>query len=314
MALWQHYHLPATISEALNLLDQYRGGARVVGGGTDLLLEMQQGHQQPVQALIDVTAVEQMRGLEHNEEWIEVGAALTHNEIVRSRFLSEQATCLVESCGVIGGPQVRNVGTLGGNVAHALPAADGTTALVALDAQAEIIGPRGSRWQPILELFKGAGLSAVDHNHELITRFRFPLTRPGQASAFKRIMRPQGVALPILACAVWLEVARKDGAAITSETDPIRATISTARICIGPLSPIPVRLSAAEDILAGTCLEESLLSAVAAAQAQFTPRTSKHRATSEYRYEMIDVLLRRALPLAARRAVTGQAIPEGIGL
>jgi CO/xanthine dehydrogenase FAD-binding subunit len=314
MALWQQYHLPTTISEALALLEQYHGQARVIGGGTDLLLEMQQGHQAGVQALIDVTTVEEMRQLRVTNGWVEVGAALTLSEIVESELLAGQATCLVESCGVIGGPQVRNVGTLGGNVAHALPAADGTTALVALNARAEIAGPQGRRLQPILELFEGAGRSAVNQHEELIVRFHLPVSEPGQGSAFKRIMRPQGVALPILACAVWLELADLASVDSAPELDPSQAIIQSARICVGPLSPVPVRLSDAEERLAGVPLTDGLGPGVAAARSQFAPRTSKHRATSEYRHEMIDVLLRRALPLAARRALTGQAIPEGIGL
>src|SRR4030095_10435782 len=112
------------------------------------------------------------------------------------------ATCLIESCGVVGGPQVRNVATLGGNVAHALPAGDGTTSLVALDAEAEIIHLGNRKWLPIRELFLGPGQSLLDSSRDLLLRFRFKACADGEASAFKRIMRPQGVALPVLGCAV----------------------------------------------------------------------------------------------------------------
>ncbi|HEX6383446.1 MAG TPA: FAD binding domain-containing protein [Anaerolineae bacterium] len=309
MALWQKYYQPRTVEAALAFLAQHEGRARVVSGGTDLLLEMQQGHKPHVEALVDVTAIPDMMRIREQNGWIEVGAAATHTQIVKSGLLTQQATCLVESCGVIGGPQVRNVATLGGNVAHALPAADGTTALVAVDAKAEVANASGRAWRPILSLFKGPGKSAVDQSRELITRFRFLTAQPSEGTAFKRIMRPQGVALPILACAVWVEIG--DWGLGIGDSSPV---IDGARICIGPVRPVPCRAEQAEAALKGRTLAEALDDCVAAAQREFSPRTSKHRATAEYRMEMIEVLLRRALPLAARRAVTGDTIPEGIGL
>jgi CO/xanthine dehydrogenase FAD-binding subunit len=302
MSLWQHYHRPETVETTLELLASYDGRARIVSGGTDLLLEMQQGHKPPVEALVDVTAVSEMNNIRERDGWIEIGAAVPHTQIVKSPLIVQQATCLVESCGVIGGPQVRNVATLGGNVAHALPAADGTTALVALDGQAEVATENGRNWHPVLTLFAGPGRSHVDHTRELITRFRFPAAAPRTGTAFKRIMRPQGVALPILACAVWVQMGED------------QSTIKDVRICIGPVRPVPCRAAATEASLRGQSLAQALDHCVAAAQAEFSPRTSKHRATAEYRVEMIEVLLRRALPLAVQRALTGTAIPEGVGL
>jgi len=327
--LWQEYHRPDTVEAALALLAQHDGRARVVSGGTDLLLEMQQGHKPPVEALVDVTSIAGMNHIGQHDNWIEIGAAVPHTQIVKSGLIRQQATCLVESCGVIGGPQVRNVATLGGNVAHALPAADGTTALVALNAEAEVAGAGGRTWRPILSLFKGPGKSAVDQSRELITRFRFPAPQPGEGTAFKRIMRPQGVALPILACAVWVKVENNTQLSVTNLQSPIsnlqspitdvpsdnpQSPIIEARICIGPVRPVPRRADQAEVALTGRTLAEALDDCVAAAQREFSPRTSKHRATAEYRVEMIEVLLRRALPLAVRRAITGEAIPEGLGL
>jgi carbon-monoxide dehydrogenase medium subunit len=168
MAFWNHYHLPATIDETLSLLAHYEGQARVVAGGTDLILELQQGRRAPVGALVDVTRIGEMTHIEKSRGSITVGAAVTRASIVASPLLAQKATCLVESCGVIGGPQVRNVATLGGNVAHALPAGDGTLALVALDAEAEIASHLQTRreWRPVLSLFKGLGVSAVDQTRD----------------------------------------------------------------------------------------------------------------------------------------------------
>ncbi len=304
MKPWTRYHAPHSLDEALALLAQYEGRARIVAGGTDLILELQQGHRPPVEALIDVTRVREMCAIDQQGDTLMLGAAVTHTQIVESNVLAARATCLVESCGVIGGPQVRNVATLGGNVAHALPAGDGTTSLVALDAEAQVVfgADRRRVWLPILDLFQGPGRSLVDPTRDVLVGFRLALARPGEGSAFKRIMRPQGVALPVLGCAVWLRL------------DP-DARVNLARVCIAPVAPTPVRAHGVETALTGRVLgEEAIADAVAAARASLFPRTSKYRATADYRVEMMDVLLRRALPLAAHRARTGEAAPEGVGL
>jgi carbon-monoxide dehydrogenase medium subunit len=234
---------------------------------------------------------------------LEVGAAVTHTNIVASGALARLATCLVESCGVIGGPQVRNVATLGGNVAHALPAGDGTLSLVALDAEAEVATPAGREWRPVRGLYRGPGKSALDLSRELIVRFRIKAARPelGEASAFKRIMRPQGVALPILGLAAWVSV--------------VERKIRAARLAMGPAGPVPLRAERAEAVLVGRALDEATLeAAIDALWAEAQLRTSPHRATAEYRRDMVAVLAGRALRLAVQRAVTGEVVPEGIGL
>jgi carbon-monoxide dehydrogenase medium subunit len=308
MVFWKHYHLPDSVDEAIALLMSYAGQARVVAGGTDLILELQQGHRPPVDALVDVTRIGEMTGIHETGGWIIIGAAVTHTTLVESPMLAQAATCLVESCGVIGGPQVRNVATLGGNVAHGLPAGDGTLSLVALDAEAEIAGRpthddgRAWReWRPVETLFKGPGKSTVDQTRELIVRFRFKPAGAGEASAFKRIMRPQGVALPILGMATWLRVNGE--------------LVETARIALGPAGPTPMRARQAEDFLRGKPIDDSTLAEAAGLiLAEARLRTSKHRATSEYRRELVSVLARRALRLAAHRARSGEVVPEGVGL
>lgn len=301
MKLWNRYFSPDTIDEALDLLREYGGQARVIAGGTDLLVELKESHRPPIDALIDVTSITELTQINQQADAIILGAGVTHSQIVQSDLLGAQATCLVESCGVVGGPQVRNVGTLGGNVAHALPAGDGTTSLVALDAEAEIVIDGNRQWVPILKMFKGPGKSLLDSTRDLLLRFRFQLCRDREATAFKRIMRPQGVALPILGCAVWVR--------LTEDLD----AYEDVRICIAPVGPTPRRITDVEDVLRGHPLD-AINTAIQTAVKTLTPRTSKYRATADYRREMIAVLLRRTLPLAVQRARTGTATPEGVGI
>jgi len=141
----------------------------------------------------------------------------------------------------------------------------------------------------------------VDQSRELIVQFRFRPAGPGEATAFKRIMRPQGVALPILGLAVW--VGMGDG-----------PSVREARIVLGPAGPAPLRARQAEAFLSGKPFTPDLLPTVAdLILREAHLRTSLHRATADYRRELILPLVERALPLAVKRAQTGEIIPEGVG-
>jgi carbon-monoxide dehydrogenase medium subunit len=295
MALWQSYHTPTTVAEALRLLREYDGKAQLIAGGTDLLLDIQVGNHTPVEALVDVTRIEGLDAIREEEGWVVVGAAVTHTQIERSPLIYRHGEALVESCRVVGGPQVRNVATIGGNVAHALPAADGTIGLLSLDAQAQVCTLHGDGtlayvWQALLSLFAGPGRNTLGSN-QMLGGFRFRLAQPRQASAFDRIMRPQGVALPIL------------GVAARVRLDLTFSQVSEATLAIGPAGPVPFRAGEAEAILTGALFTPVLVEEViAATQAQAQLRTSRHRASKEYRHEMIGVLLRRVLTAAVARA------------
>jgi xanthine dehydrogenase FAD-binding subunit len=138
MNTWNQYHSPNSIQEALTLLQQYDQDAQIVAGGTDLILDLEFGNHAAVEALVDVTAIPNMDRIIEEDGWIELGAAATHAQIERSPLVQEHGTALAESSSVVGGHQVRNVDTIGGNDAHAQPAADGTIGLMALDAQVQI--------------------------------------------------------------------------------------------------------------------------------------------------------------------------------
>lgn len=304
MKLWNHYHTPHTIDEALQLLSKYEGQSRIVAGGTDLLVDARaEVGYKPHEALIDITHIPELQSIHEDGDMIYIGAGVTHSTIVKSQVIADSATCLVESCGVVGGPQVRNVATLGGNVAHALPAGDGTTSLVALDADVEVFHNGQRKWLPVCDVFLGPGRSLLETGRDILLGFRFKKCRQGEATAFKRIMRPQGVALPIMGCAVWVKV------------DLASGNFEGARISIAPVGPKPARAVEVENELVGKPANSDTIESVSAfAQTVLHPRTSKYRATEDYRSEMISVLLRRTLTLATDRAKTGTTVPEGVGV
>jgi xanthine dehydrogenase FAD-binding subunit len=289
MNLWQEYKRPASVTEAIQALTSASGPALPIAGGTDLLLDLKQGHHAPIHTLIDLTFVPEMNTLELRGDELYIGAAIPANRIVLNPLASAHAQALIEACNLIAGPQVRNVATLGGNAAHALPAADGTIALTALDAQVEIVSLAGVRRVPFTSLFLGPGQSALKKGEELIVGFYLPQTKKGQASCFKRIMRPQGVALPILNCAVWLE--RENH------------MVNGIRISVGPSGTTPFRATEAENTLRGQPLNnETLTRTLDSLLAQAKFRTSARRASSDYRKHIVGGLFRDTLETAWKRA------------
>ena len=210
-----HLILATSVEQALQAMQNAEGDVSVLAGGTDLLLDLEQGRHPPVDTLVDITAIPELKLLEIRNAQLFIGASVVHKKITRSDLVIQHAQALAEACGLIGGPQVRNMATLGGNVAHALPAADGTIALMVMDAQAEIASPTGRRQVSLEEIFEGPGASTLDPREELLTGFYLPLSGAHQASAFKRVMRPQGVAIAILNCAVFLQ---RDGDQVARST------------------------------------------------------------------------------------------------
>ncbi len=301
MRLWENYHRPASIDQALSLLSGSEPPVRILAGGTDLLLDIRSGRTPAPCTLIDVTNIPDLQGIDIGpDEQLRIGAATTHWEIAKSPLIAEHAPALQQACGLIGGPQVRNVATLGGNVAHALPAADGTIALLTLDAQAELASCAGRRWVPVETLFKAPGETTFDRQQEILIRLAFPLRRTGEGGAFSRVMRPQGLAIALLNVAAWVRL------------DPA-GTVESARLAVGPCGPVPRRARLAERALQGRPLAaESLAEAGRALRHEVQLRTSPHRATSEYRYHLLDPLLGRVLWAAHAEAVrTHGRVSEG---
>lgn len=286
---WNNYYVPETVADALAILQRYDGNARVVGGGTDLLVETRRGLRRPFEAIVDASRINGLGSIIKDAGFIVIGCGVTHTMLVNDERIIRSGTCLSESCGVIGGPQVRNTGTLAGNVAHALPAGDGTIGLLALGGEVEIASLSGTRWMPAKDTFKGPGRSVIDRQREVLTRLRFRPSSATEGSAFHRVMRPQGLCLPIISMAARLGM----------EGD----TIASAGISMGPVGPIPwFAEPAADALVGGPASKEQFEKATQVALDNISLRTSKYRATEEYRATMIRTYLPIILATAARRA------------
>ena len=286
----EKYVKAQSLQDALDTLSLDDQSKAVIAGGTDLLLDIQQGRHSQPDIFLDVSEIDEMRHIRLEGESIYIGGAVTHNEIVRSDLLIEHAQCVVEGCGLIGGPQVRNVATIGGNVAHALPAGDGTISLLALDAEVKIASNSSdSRWEPLADIFAGPGEVTFDRNCELLVGFRFPAKGDGEASAFHRVMRPQGVAIAILNMAAWVKLDASE-------------QFEDLHISCGPAGPRPFRAFQTESIFKGKPLDEHIFNqACKVLESEVRLRTSRHRATKEYRVQLLPVLLRKVLETAIAR-------------
>ena len=279
--MWDHYLFPQSVDEALDMLDTRGGQARIIAGGTDLAIQSQRGRVQS-RVMVDITRIPDLDRIDEKDGYIHVGARVTHAEVAASPLIRARAGVLAEACGSVGGPQIRNVGTLVGNVVNALPAADGAIALFALGAEAEVAERTGRRWMPMADLYGGVGQSTVDSSKAMITQLRFRALADGDGSAFERLAKRKALILPILNAGV---VVRMDDSAVTS-----------ARIAIGPVATTPfVAFEAAEHLVGRAPDGAAAAQAAKLASEAAQPRYSLLRGSAEYRKAMVEVLVRRAL-------------------
>lgn len=291
--MWQEYLLPASVEEALEMLAAYEGEARIIAGGTDLIIQLR-NKERSARCLVDITWIEELKRISMDGDTIVIGAGVAHSQVASSDMIRKRAAVLAEAAQAIGSPQIRNAGTVVGNVVNAQPAADTAVALLALGAEAEIASQAGIRRVPLEELFLGPGLSSVDSTAEVVTAVRFPALGENQGSAFERIAKRKALALPILNAAVVVT--------LNSTGDAFQE----ARIALAPVAPTPFRARGAEGALRDAAVAPaSIEQALGAALQESHPRTSLLRASREYRQEMIKVLLRRAINRAVSAAKQG---------
>jgi carbon-monoxide dehydrogenase small subunit/xanthine dehydrogenase small subunit len=270
---------PRSLEAALELLVERSQQARPVAGGTDILVKAKDGLLARA-ALFDLTLVPELAGIEDRGDHLWIGAASTHTQMVESPLVARYAPALPAACAVIGGPQIRNRGTLGGNLANASPAADTVPALYVADAVVEVASVSSRRELPITGLFIGPRRSVLEAD-ELILGVRIP-KRAGVRGAFLRLGQRQAQAISKVSVAV---------AMVVDDGRP-----SWVRIAFGAVAPTVIRAPEAERALMKLASggEEGLRAACAAVREEVRP-IDDLRSTREYRREMAAVLLARAV-------------------
>lgn len=282
----QEYCLAQSISDALRALQDSRGQARIVAGGTDLVLDVHDG-KHLVHKLVDITRIPELTGIKLESNFIKIGAGVTHSQVAQSPLIKQYLPALAEGSGRVGSLQIRNIATLAGNVVNAQPAADAAVALTALGAVVEILGANGYQSMEIEKTYLDVGKSAVDSSCQLVTAIKVPLPGKNESSSFVRLDQRKALALPMLnvAAAVALDLALHK--------------FIWARIVMAPVGPGPVRAYEAEALLQDAPIDPDLiLKAAQTAAAQANPRSSLIRGSREYRLQVLPVLVKRALTTA----------------
>ncbi|QGP91218.1 6-hydroxypseudooxynicotine dehydrogenase complex subunit alpha [Neomoorella glycerini] len=282
------YLVTTSIAEAIAFLASRQGQARIIAGGTDLLIDLQEGKKE-TSCLVDISSIQDLKNILYEENYIKIGAGVTHNEVARSPIIQQQATLLAEAAAIVGSPQIRNTGTIVGNIVNAQPAADTAVALAALDAEVEVIDSKGRQYLRVTDCYAGRGISRIDSTRQLVVAVRFVPLKTGQGSAFIRFAMRKSLALPIMNVAAI--VAMEQG------------RITRARVVVAPAGPAPFRVERAEKLLCDQFPSKENLRQAARVAAEEAPfRDSPLRGSREYRRALAEVLVEEALAKAVQRA------------
>ncbi len=274
-----------SIEEAIQLLQRYGDRAKLLAGGHSLLPLMKLRLAQP-EVLIDLGRVQELRGIREDTGSLVIGAMTTHDEIARSPLVQQQCPLLAETASQIGDVQVRNMGTIGGSLAHADPAADYPAAVLVLEADIRCQGPGGARTVKATEWFVDLLTTALRPG-EVLTQVQVPVRKPGQGYAYVKMPHPaSGYSLIGVACLVTL-----DG-----------GVCREARVAITGAGPKAVRLGKVEGALVGRNLDEATVAEAAKLAAEGLEATDDLYASAEYKRHLATVYTKRALLRAVERA------------
>jgi aerobic carbon-monoxide dehydrogenase medium subunit len=279
------YHRPTNVEEAVSLLADL-DEARPLAGGHSLLPAMKIRFSTPL-ALVDLRSIHGLDWIERDGDGIQIGALATHASVAASQVVRDDCPVLAQTAALIGDPQVRNRGTIGGSLAHADPGADYPTVVKALGATVTAVGPDGSREIAADDFFTGIFTTALEPA-ELVTSVRVPVTESGTGGAYLKHKHPaSGYAVAAVAAVVSV-----DG-----------GTCSRARVVIGGVTGVPVEAREAAASVEGSAVSDE---AIAAASAQVAgalgDAIGDPYASAEYRTHLATVLARRALAAAFERA------------
>ncbi|GAB4422802.1 MAG: hypothetical protein Kow0031_00920 [Anaerolineae bacterium] len=278
--MWQTYFTPHSLDEALTLLAEHAESARLVAGGTDLLIEIERGVRSP-QTVIDISRIPGLDTIHQDEqEVIHLGPLVTHNQVVGSTLCRERAIPLVKACWEVGAPQIRNRGTVAGNLVTASPANDTITPLWALGASVTLQSVRGRRTLPFEEFFLGVRQTALQPD-EMIVGVSFPAMLPYQVGTFLKLGLRRAQAISVVNVAVVLSM--------------LRDTVTGARVTLGSVAPTIVRAEQAERFLSGKILTPDVIEQAGDLAALAATPISDVRGSAEYRSYMAATLTRHAL-------------------
>ena len=281
------YEAPTTVADAVRLLAAPRDGARVLCGGTDILIQMRAGVRKP-SLLVDVKNIPELRQIKFDPKTgLRLGAAVACIEIFESALMHKHYPGLTEAAHLIGSTQIQSRASVGGNLCNGSPAADTTPALIALSAVAHLIGPGGEREVPVEEFVTGPGQTVLKPG-ELLVDLRIAAPRPHSSDCYLRLIPRNEMDIAVVGV----------GAAITLEGNRCVA----AKIALGAVGPTQIVARKAGEWLVGKELDAAAFEKAGDLASEVCTPIDDMRGTAEYRRHIVDVLTRRALQAAAERA------------
>ena len=307
--LWQHYYQPATLTEALGLLEQHAGRARIVSGGTDVMVELQRGVR-PTTTLIDITRIHELKYVRQQGDVIALGGLATHNDVIASEACVRHALPLAQACWEVGAPQIRTRATIAGNLITASPANDTIAPLLALDAELALISAAGERVVPLREFYPGFRKTAIRPD-ELLREIRFPALRADQRGLFVKLGLRRAQAISVIDMAILLtfdiadrrlQIADREGATQSTIYNLQSTIVTEARITLGCLAPTIVRAPTAEAYLAGRQLTPEVCAEAGRLACQDVAPIDDVRGSAAYRLATLAGLLSDGL----RRIAAGR--------
>jgi len=276
------YHRPDNLEKALRGLQQDGSRAKVLAGGTDLLVRMKEATARP-EIVLDISGLAELRGIQRRDEWIWIGPLATHREVSESDLIRSHGRALAQGSARVGSPQIRHRATIGGNMVNASPAADSVPPLFVLQAEVELSSIKSSRWLPVDAFFTGPGQTVLRPD-ELVTGLRFPVS-PGDdrsVSRYEKFGTRNALSVAVASAA----------AAAVMEPD---GKLTRVRIALGSVSPVVLRAREAEQLLTGQVPGEELITRAARAAAKQCCPIDDVRGSAWYRRRLVEALLARIL-------------------
>jgi len=273
------YHKPKKVGEAIGLLTMGKGDHALLAGGTDLLVQIRTGARR-LKGVIDISEIESLKGVTDGERAIEIGAMVTHSEIAESELVRTHAPALAQACLTIGGVQIQNRGTIGGNVMNASPAGDTLPAIVAYESEFLVQDLKGERWISFDAFFTGYRKTQVGAQ-EMLTRIRIPKADPKERAAFYKIGQRRAQAISKVSLCARARI-RHGG-------------VEWAKIALGSVADRAIRARGTEALLAGKVVTANLIDVARESIADEVAPIDDIRSTADYRKFAAGGLLARFL-------------------
>ena len=275
------YERPATLAEACSLLGNSSLRTKVLAGGTDVLVELRRKNARTPDCLVDISAIAELRGISLSGKGISIGALTTHSELVDSPILRKHVPLLPEAAETIGAVQIRNRGTMGGNIMNAATCADTVPPLIALNAAVVLRSVRGERELPLVDLYTEPYRTATTPD-ELLTTVRFDKPVAGTKGAFIKLGRRNALAISRLSVACLI---RQDSAGV----------IEDIHLVPGAATPTWARMTDAENILRGKRPTKALIEEAGRSVSASMIRVTGRRWSTAYKEPVIATLAERAI-------------------